>query len=141
MTFLDRLTKGVGKAAEQAKFEAEKLVRVNKLSSEVSDLASQVERATAAIGTKVMELHKSGGLQVPGVDDLIQRVEALQAQLVGKQAELDKAKAGKFEEVAPAAQPAAPATAAAPEGKFCPDCGAGIQPGAKFCPSCGQKIG
>lgn len=163
MTFLDRLTKGVGKAAEQAKFEADKLMRVNRLGSEVSQLATEAEKATAAIGTKVMELRAAGTFQVPELDELVQRVEALKAQVAAKEAELEKVKAEKFEAavppqpVAPAAgvmppppsapwaAPAPQATAAmagaAPDAKFCPGCGAAVEPGAKFCPSCGQKMG
>ena len=159
MTFLDRLTKGVGKAAEQAKFEADKLMRVNRLGSEASQLAAEAEKATAAIGTKVMELRASGGFQMPELDEMIQRVEALKAQVAAKQAEVERVKAEKFEvaappqpaapavEVTPAPQSApwatgaAPAAEAAPSAKVCPGCGAAVEPGTKFCPSCGQKLG
>lgn len=150
MSFLDKFTKGVGKAAEQAKFEADKLVRINRLSSEVSELATEAEKATAAIGTKVMELRAAGALQMPELDEMIQRVEALRAQVAAKQAELETVRAEKFElpptpqaaaptaEVAP---PPPPAPSAVPGPKFCPNCGAAIEAGAKFCPSCGQKLG
>lgn len=149
MSFFDKFTKGVGKAAEQAKFEADKLVRVNRLGSEVSQLATEAEKASAAIGTKVMELRAAGTFQVPELDELAQRVEALKAQVVAKQAELEKVRAEKFEVAAPA-QPATPAAEvrpappaapwAAPGAKSCPGCGASVEPGAKFCPSCGQKL-
>ena len=165
MSFLDKFTKGVGKAAEQAKFEADKLVRVNRLGSEVSQLHTEVLKATAAIGTKVMEMRSAGTLQVPELDEMVQRVEALQGQFSTKQAELERVRAEKFGDVPPAPQPAAssveptyapppvapaaeaasapqptaPAAEAVP--KFCPGCGTPTEPGAKFCPSCGEKLG
>ena len=164
MSFLDKFTKGVSKAAEQAKFEADKLVRVNKVGAEVSTLVTETEKATAAIGNKVMELRAAGALQVPELEEMIQRVEALKAQVAAKQAELERVRTDKFEgtpaappvhvpsaEVNPAETPwaaRAPAStegAAAPEAaasapKFCPACGAPTEPGIKFCPSCGQKL-
>lgn len=46
---------------------------------------------------------------------------------------------------APEAKIAAPqedasAPAAVGKAKFCPNCGAALQPGDRFCPSCGQKL-
>lgn len=158
MSFLDKFTKGVGKAAEQAKFEADKVMRVNRVGAEVSQLSTETEKATAAIGAKVMELRAAGTLQVPELDELVQRVEALKTQLAAKQAELDRVRTEKFEvaPVAPAAPPpetvyapppappaseVVPAPEAAPAATFCTNCGATADPGSKFCPSCGQKLG
>jgi len=133
MALFDKLSKGVSKAAEQAKFEADKLMRVNKLNSEVGDLTRQLSQTTASIGAKVMELQAAGKIQVPELEGLISQVKLLEAQLAAKKADWDAAKALKFEAVAAAA-------AAAPADK-CPSCGAAVQPGTKFCPSCGQKLG
>jgi len=145
MSFLDKLSKGVGKAAEQAKFEADKLAKVNRLNSELGHLTGDLDKANVALGAKVMELKKAGQLAVPELDEMLGQIEALQATVAAKKAEVDAVKASRFEEkVAAAPAPAAAPAAAAPEagsGKFCPSCGGGLEPGAKFCPSCGQKIG
>ncbi len=121
MSFLDKLSKGVGKAAEQAKFEADKALRVRKLSSEYDKIAAEVQAATAAVGAKAIEVRPKE------LEDLIQNVEALQVQLAAKKDEMEVAKAEQF---------TAPETAA----KFCPKCGTEILPGTKFCPSCGEKL-
>jgi len=167
MSFFDKFTKGVGKAAEQAKFEADKLMRANRIGSEVSQLATEAEQATAAIGKKVMELRAAGGFQAPELDEMIQRVEALRAKVAAKEAELEAVKAEKFEMPAPApsvvvppatvmppppstpwaggappvAETTPPAAEAAPAARACPACGTAVEPGTKFCPSCGQKLG
>lgn len=142
MAFLDRLGKGVTRAANQAKFEADKVMRVNKLSSEATELARQVEQMTVEIGRKAIELVSIGQFDVPEMTELAAQIKSVEAALAAKRVELDDAKAAKFEEMeaAPAAPVYTPASAAetAP-GMHCTNCGAELQPGAKFCPSCGQK--
>ncbi len=134
MALFDKLSKGVSRAAEQARFEADKLMRINKLNSEVGELAHQKDQTIAGIGNKVIELRAAGTLQMPELDELIGQVQVLEGQIAAKKAELEVVKASKFEA-------AAPATAeAAAEAKHCPNCGMAIQPGTKFCPSCGQKL-
>ena len=160
MSFLGKLGKDLGRAAEQAKFEADKALKVNRLGSEVGEFTNQVQKATASIGAKVMELHKAGTLQIPDLDAMIEQVHAAEAQLAAKKAELEATRAMQFGHVsgpsgtAPAAATAAsgfpPAATRAPEGmapieggavpKFCPNCGAATE-SAKFCPGCGQKLG
>lgn len=122
MSILDRFTKGVGEAADRAKFEADKALRVRRIKSEVEKLEEQVEQATLAVGKKAVELHPAG------LEELIGQVENLQVQLEAKKEELAKAQAEEFVEAEPTA-------------KFCPSCGTELQPGTKFCPSCGEKIG
>jgi len=146
MAFLDRLGKGVSRAANQAKFEADKVMRVNKLSSEATELARQVEQLTVEIGRKAIELISTGQFDVPEMTELAAQVKSVEATLAAKRVELDEAKLAKFEEVAaaevvPPVRASVPASAAetAP-GMHCTNCGAELQPGAKFCPSCGQKV-
>ncbi len=121
MSLLNRLSKGVGKAADQAKFEADKALRVRRLSSEVEKMEADVKEATHAVGTKAIEL------KIADLEELIAQVETLEVTLAAKRDELEKAKAEEY---------------AAPEStvKYCPKCGTELQPGAKFCPSCGEKV-
>ena len=153
MAFLKKLSTGVSKAAEQAKFEGDKLVKVNKLNSEIGELTRGIDKVTVAVGSKVVELRAAGQIQLPELDDLIKQIEELKGQLSAKKAHLEAVKAERFEDVAPPAPaqapsappaaaaepPAAPAGAATP--KFCPNCGTPPEPGAKFCPNCGHKVG
>jgi len=122
MSILDRFTKGVGEAADRAKFEADKALRVRRIKSEVEKLEGQVQQATVAVGQKAVELRPAG------LEGLIDQVEKLQVQLEAKKEELAKAQAEEFVEPEPTA-------------KFCPSCGTELQPATKFCPSCGEKVG
>ena len=131
MSFFNKLGKTVGKAAEQAKFEAEKMARVNKIGSEVGGLNRQIQEAIAAIGAKVVELHQAGQIHVPELADQVAMIKELQAQLAEKEAELAAAKAAKLEEGEVEAEEAAEAK--------CPACGAEMGETAKFCPTCGHQ--
>jgi len=158
MSFLGKLGKDLGAAAEKAKFEADKALKLNRFGSELGGLNNQAQQATAAVGAKVMELHAAGTLQVTELNSLFSTVEALKAQVAAKQAEIDALRASVFGAAAAAAAPAGgaapsgftfaqgqtpgaespPAAAGAPP-KFCPGCGT-ASGGASFCPSCGQKL-
>ena len=139
--FLDRLSKGVTKAADQAKFEAEKLRKTTALNNEISKLKQQVAEAKAAIGEKVIEL-KAEGVSFPELDAMVQTVDELGAQAAAKEEELAALKAMEYqasEAAVPPTEPTAPEAAPAGAAKFCPNCGAKIADGAKFCPECGTK--
>ncbi len=92
MSILDKLSKGVGKAADQAKFEAEKRLRINRLNDELGKMERDLEQAAVAIGKKAIEL------RVAELEDLIQDTEAIEAQIAAKKVELEKAKAEEFKE-------------------------------------------
>lgn len=92
MSILDKLSKGVGKAADQAKFEAEKRLRISRLNDELSKLDRDLEQAALAIGKKAIKL------RVAELEDLIQDAETIEAQIAAKKAELEKAKAEEFKE-------------------------------------------
>jgi ribosomal protein S27AE len=126
----DRLSKGVSKAADQAKFEAEKLRKTTALNSEISKLKQQIVDAKAGLGEKVIELQDAGA-SFPGLDELIQGLHELKAQLAAKEDDLATVKALDYVE-ADQSQEAGAA-------KFCPNCGAKLADGAKFCPECGTK--
>jgi predicted RNA-binding Zn-ribbon protein involved in translation (DUF1610 family) len=146
MSFLGKLGKGVSKAAEQAKFEADKMMKTNKLSSELGELARQAAQINTGIGAKVIELQAAGKIHIPELDDLIAQLKNLDSQVAAKKAELEAVKVSHYEEAVVAAAPVAATRTVevAPEAPAqevkCPNCGAAVSPGTKFCPSCGQKL-
>jgi len=164
MSFLSKLGKDLGGAAEKARFEADKALKLNRLGGELNGLNDELQRALGLVATKAMELRAAGQLNVPELDSVFADVEAIKQQITAKQEEIDALKAAQF--VAPAAAapaaaaptakvsppgftygeasepPPAPVASAPAEGvpsKFCPNCGAASE-GAKFCPNCGQKL-
>lgn len=133
MTFFNRLSKGVGKAAEQAKFEADKALRLRRIGAEVTQIESQISGAVMAAGRQAIEQ------RLPGLEEIYASYDELTVQLEAKNAELEAARAEQWvDDEAPAAAPLGAAPAAG--GAFCPNCGSSVTPGAKFCPSCGNKM-
>jgi len=140
MAFFDELAKKVSKGFDQASFEAEKLVRVNKLKADLATLQKDLVEAKAALGDKVMELYDAGSLAVPELGDPIKAVTVLVGRIELQEKEVATAQAETYEqrmkaggEAAAAGEPAAV--------KTCAECGAELAEGAAFCANCGAKVG
>ena len=154
MAFFDKLAKKMSKGIEQATFEAEKLVRVNKLKSELSSLRTEVLQVKAVLADQVMELHGAGSLNLPDLEEAIQAVGVLAERAAVREDELLTAQAETYLSKEEAEVPIAPAAvppvsvpeATTPAGdtevpsKFCAECGGELKDEAVFCASCGAKV-
>ena len=148
MSFLGKLGKDLGQAAEKARFEADKALKLNRMGSELGELNNQLTHTFTALGQKVLELHNSGQLESPALEGFFGQITQSQATIRAKQADVDALRASQF--AAPAAPPPQYAAGAPPPPvaqaqtpqamveKNCPACGAAVG-SAKFCPGCGQK--
>ena len=162
MAFFDKLVRKVSQGLDQATFEGEKLVRVNKLKSELSALRTELLQVKAGLADRVMELYGAGSLNLPDLEDPIQAVGVLDERVAAQEDELLTAQAETFQSreeaevpVAPAAvppkavhKPAAPqapkaAPSAPPEGtgeeKVEAPSGAAEVP-SKYCAECGAQL-
>lgn len=145
---------------DRAGFEADRLMRVNRVRAEASRLREQADDKTFALGKKVLELASAGDELNPDLKVMVDEVLKLQADAALKDEEVKAINAEQWVEpvipVAPAS-PSAPATAPAQRAdpiaqrlqayveaknnEFnCPKCGAVIRPNATFCPKCGRKV-
>ena len=169
MAFFDNLAKKVSKGLDQANYEAEKLMRVNKLKNELSALRTELLQVKAVLADQVMELYGVGSLDLPDLEEPIKAVGVLAERAAMREDELLTAQAETYlskEEaqvpIAPAAalpravpmvaapsataqevgegQVEAPAGASEVPSKFCAECGAGLLDEAVFCASCGAKV-
>ena len=109
MAFFDKLAKKVSKGLDQATFEAEKLVRVNKLKSELSALRTELLQVKAGLADRVMELYGAGSLNLPDLEDPIQAVGVLDERVAAQEDELLTAQAETFQSREEAEVPVAPA--------------------------------
>ncbi len=162
MAFFDKLAKKVSKGLEQATFEAEKLVRVNKLKTDLSALRNELLQVKATLADQIMELHQTGSLNLPELGEPIQAVTVLEERVAAQEDELLTAQAQTYQSreeaevpvapvVAPpeavpkAAAPEAPEAAppAAPEevGEEQGEAPAGVAAApSKFCAECGAAL-
>ena len=140
MAFFDELAKKVSKGFDQASFEAEKLVRVNKLKADLATLQKELVEAKATLGDKVMELYDAGSLAVAELEDPIKAVTVLVGRIELQDKEVAAAQAETYEQRMKAGGGAAPAGEPAAV-KTCAECGAELAEGAAFCANCGAKVG
>lgn len=109
--------------AEVAKFKTNQMMKVNKLQGEANQLKQEIDKLSIEIGNAVLAL-RAAGTPIPQVEEICLKVDALQAQIQQKLAEIEVVKA----EQPPAGPPQ------------CPSCQTIVQPGAAFCPKCGATL-
>ena len=114
MAFFDNLAKRVSKGLDQATFEAEKLVRVNKLRTELSALRTELLQVKAVLADQVMELYGAGSLNLPDLEEPIEAVRVLEERVATQADELLTAQAETFQSREEVVMPIAP-TAAPPK--------------------------
>jgi hypothetical protein len=135
-------------------------VRIQKVNSQIGDSEkkinqsrAQIQQTMLKIGERAAEMLRAGTLASPEMQALLdqitgieQQIAAEEAAIVEKRAEIEKIKAEANTEksagaatVEPPAPPLVPA-AAAPAGRFCPQCGTPAGGSGAFCTQCGAKL-
>lgn len=102
------------------------------LQNDVTELKNKKRDVLAKIGQAVYDAHqKNGGFSVYAA--LFEEAEAIEKQLLAKQAEMDAAKKAAEEKQQQEERERMART--------CPNCGNENEPGVKFCSECGTKLG
>jgi hypothetical protein len=135
---------------DRAGFEADKLMRANRVRNEAGRLREQIDMKTQSLGTKVMELAASGTELHPELSAIVDAILALQTDVSRKEEEIKAITAEQWVEPAPPPPPAPPADPIAErlqayvDSKVttfaCPKCRANVRANATFCPKCGRKV-
>jgi len=143
--------KRLPKWLDRAGFEADKLMRANRVRAEATRIAQQADEKVFGLGTKVLELAAAGAGLNPELLALAEEIKEFRAALERKDQELKAINAEAWVEPAPPPPPPPPPDPvsqrlqayvdAPPSGAFnCPKCGSLIRANAAFCPKCGRKI-
>jgi hypothetical protein len=158
MSILDRVTKAVGDVVDRGKKEVDQFVRIQKINSSIGDLEkniaifkSQIQQTKLKIGEIAIEMLRAGTIASPEMKALLEQITGVEQQISSVEAEINQ-KRVEIETIRSedkAAQASSPATAepparpvqmdAAPQSRFCPNCGATVVSGA-FCSQCGSKL-
>ena len=141
------------KLLDRAGFEADKLVRANRVRSEATHLREQADQKSAALAAKVLELSAAGEELHPALREIVDQIIALRAEMAGKDEEIKAIHAEVWVEPAPPPAHIPPPTPPDPvaqrllayveakRSEFnCPKCGTTIRSHASFCPKCGRKV-
>jgi hypothetical protein len=148
--FFGKLKSGAGKAA----FEADKMVRVNRIQSEIGQLKKQIDALYMKLGEMTYRRFISQEPESPEVADVCQNIVKLEQQIGAKGEDIKRINTETFQpQGAPspapmpattAAQPPVPSqatsTAPSPQVKYCTNCGKEMAVTVKFCPDCGTKM-
>jgi predicted amidophosphoribosyltransferase len=115
--------------ADKARFEAERLIRLNQAQSVVKDLERQLQVATAAMGSQALALYDSGKLTQPELVATCQQIQAVRQRISAQMTEIERIRQEQ--------PPEAPVTAH--YGHICPVCQVQLPAGTAFCPRCGSQ--
>jgi hypothetical protein len=125
MGFFDKMSKAVGDVVDKGKREADQFMRIQKIKGEIAEVERKIAACTAEIvqvksdaGAKAILMLRAGALSAvelqPLADRVValeQQIEAEQAVIAGKRADIEKIKA-EDDEPAAAVVPVAPAPVA-----------------------------
>ena len=133
---------------DRAGFEADKMMRVNRVRLEASRVQDAAHAKTIALGEKVLEMAAGGAEVDPALVEIVREIKALQAEMERKDEEMKAINAEVWTEEGPiqthASDPIAQRLQAYVEAKTsdfnCPKCGTVIRSNKSFCPKCGRKV-
>jgi hypothetical protein len=155
---LDQFRRGL----DRASFEADRMMRYNRVKAEAARLRQQGRERTFALGEKALEMYRAGTLPQMELGDIAREIIALESRITQKEQEATVIQAEDWvppaEDAAdgdpqigastgPAPQPVPPrpasteaaSSAAAGGHHYCSSCGNEVRPGSHFCMHCGAK--
>jgi RNA polymerase subunit RPABC4/transcription elongation factor Spt4 len=121
----------VKKGASQAQLEADKLVRVNRVKTEVNSLHEQIRQHTFQLGAQTLDLYQSEALAEPTLLEICLKIKALEEKISEKETQIAAIKLQSLPE-----QPSDPSISYS---RQCPECNTPIPEEAVFCPACGGR--
>jgi hypothetical protein len=101
MGFLDQFGKAAGQVVDRARFEAEKFQKTSRIQGELSDIKQQLDQVLIELGQRTHDLYHAGQMQSTSVADLVQQVDRLRGEVIGKEDELRQAQAETYVEPTP----------------------------------------
>ncbi len=149
------------KGLDRVGFEADKMLRTNRIKSETQRLSRQGSKLMSEISEKVLELEAEGAELEPSLQALVNQVRGIRKKLADKAREVELLNAEVWIEPPPPegtmltghSKPMALPPGERPEVKYveqaekprkvanpCPNCGGPLRPLSVFCPNCGYKL-
>lgn len=151
----------IRKGLDRVGFEADKMLRTNRVRSESQRLQRQASKLMSEISEKVLELEAEGAELEPSLQAMVNQVRGLRKKLAEKAQEVEAIASEAWIEPPPPegqvitgqSRPIAlppgnvhevkrlnqgkPET---PRTRPCPNCGGPLRPNSVFCPNCGYKL-
>jgi DNA repair exonuclease SbcCD ATPase subunit len=130
MGFLDRVRSTVGQGVARVTSEADKTIKLTRLSGELGGKRHELEKAYQDLGELTYAQMQAGKVQFEGFDEVRQRIEDVQAQVKTLEAELAEIRVGDK----------TPEVKVTSVERPCPSCGKSVPEGMGFCGYCGHTM-
>lgn len=143
---------------DQVALEADKMLRINRKQGEIGQWRKQVDQSIVQLGNAALGLHSLGIALPPELTAVCQQLDALSAQILQAEQEVERIRQETLPEPAPLtgtrclvcgfmvpdAAVFCPNCGSArpkpPPSVICVNCGNSVPPDARFCANCGQPI-
>lgn len=116
----------VKRGAKRAGFEAERVVRVERIQTQISALNGQLRNSLGQLGRLTYELNQRGEITHAELRHFCAQLDALREQIAAHESEIEAIRAEVYVE--------------APSSVVCARCGAACAPGMQYCPRCGVVL-
>ena len=140
MSWLNKLTKTVEEGVNKATTEADKALRVGKVTTEIVGKRNEQDKQLQEIGRAIWQVYKDGKQIPEELTAHVARLEDLQRELADLEAQREAIKAGVGAQGQGAPGPTTVVEEEAPRQTFCTACGSALPEGATSCPRCGHNI-
>jgi hypothetical protein len=109
MAWWEKGLKTVIDQGEKVKFEADKLVRVNRETGVAADLRTKIQAKLGELGQVALDRYRSGAFKDPAIDALAQEIAGLEDQVKAQEAKIEAVRAEQWQAATEASTPAAAA--------------------------------
>ena len=130
MGFLDRVRSTVGQGVARVTNEADKTIKLTRLSGELGGKRRDLEKAFEELGQLAYAQMQAGKVNLEGANEARQKVDDLQAQIRTLEQELAEVRVGDK----------TPEVKVTSVERPCPSCGQNVPEGMKFCGHCGHPM-
>ena len=130
MGFLDKVRSTVGQGVSRVTSEADKTIKLTRLSNELGGKRHDLDKAFQDLGRVAYGLIENGTLQHDDLGETRQKIEDLQAQVKTLEEEIAEIRVGDK-------TPEVKVTAVE---RPCPACGKDVPEGMQFCGHCGHAM-
>ncbi len=140
MSWLNKLTKTVEDGVNRATTEADKAIRIGRLTTEIVGKRNEQDKLYQEIGRTVWQLHRDGQELPAQLSDRFIHIEQLDREVTDLEAQREVIKAGGGPQGQGSSGPTVVVEEEPVATAFCTACGAALPAGAHNCPKCGHQI-
>jgi hypothetical protein len=130
MGFLEKMRSTVGQGVARVASEADRTVKLTRLSNELGGKRHDLDKAYADLGRLAYERMAEGSISHESLGEIRQKIDDIQAQIKTLEQEMAEVKVGDK----------TPEVKVTSVERPCPSCGKNVPEGMQFCGHCGHAM-